>query len=243
LQDPFSADPQARLYRTGDVGRWREDGNIEFLGRNDEQVKIRGYRIELGEIESQLLHYPGVREAVVLARADGAGDKQLVAYYTSSGSTPDVDSLRMHLQSMLPQYMVPAAFVKLDALPLTLNGKLDRKELPAPDSGAYTTQEYEAPSGEVELVIAGIWQELLQVERVGRHDNFFELGAHSLLAIQALNRIQQALDVQISLHDIFAMPQLATLAENIVNMQLSKFDSEELLKLVEVMRQSPSTAG
>ncbi|MFI4982349.1 MAG: amino acid adenylation domain-containing protein, partial [Nevskiales bacterium] len=141
IRDPFSRDPQARLYRTGDLGRWKPDGNIEYLGRNDDQVKIRGYRIELGEIEAQLNRHPQIREAVVIAREDQPGDRRLVAYLTCN-EAPNLEELRSQLKELLPEYMVPSAFVVLEALPLTPNGKLDRKALPAPEAGAYQTQEY-----------------------------------------------------------------------------------------------------
>ncbi|MFC4311934.1 amino acid adenylation domain-containing protein, partial [Steroidobacter flavus] len=162
VRDPFSADAQARMYKTGDLGRWRSDGTIEYLGRNDDQVKIRGYRIELGEIEAQLLEQPHVKEAAVIAREDTPGEKRLVAYYTVDEAV-DLETLRTHLKGSLPEYMVPSAFVALERWPLTPNGKLDRRALPAPDVGAYTTRQYEAPQGEVEEILVGIWQSLLQV--------------------------------------------------------------------------------
>src|SRR5205823_2413743 len=161
VPDPFGDEAGGRLYRTGDLGRWLGDGNIEFLGRNDFQVKIRGFRIELGEIEARLLEHPAVREAVVLAREDAPGEKRLVAYYT--GEAAEVEGLRAHLSAKLPEYMVPAAYVRLDGLPLTPNGKLDRAALPAPDGEAYAQQAYEAPQGPVEEALAAIWSELLGV--------------------------------------------------------------------------------
>ena len=179
MKDPFVSD--GRMYRTGDLGRWLPDGNIEFLGRNDDQVKIRGFRVELGEIEARLREEAGVGEAVVVARDEGDGDKRLVAYYTSSPEIePEAEELQRHVGAKLPEYMVPAAYVRLEKLPLTPSGKLDRKALPAPGEGAYGVRAYEAPVGEVEKVLAEIWAELLKVERVGRRDNFFRLGGHSL---------------------------------------------------------------
>ncbi|MFC5491454.1 AMP-binding enzyme, partial [Dokdonella soli] len=160
VRDPYSADAQARMYKTGDLGRWLPDGNIEFLGRNDFQVKIRGFRIELGEIEARLMECAGVREAAVLAREEG-GDKRLVAYYVAADDTVDAQRLREHVSSHLPEYMVPAAYVRMDVLPLTRNGKLDRQALPAPESDAYVTRGYEAPQGEIETTLARIWSELL----------------------------------------------------------------------------------
>ncbi|WP_139835006.1 amino acid adenylation domain-containing protein, partial [Pseudomonas sp. B35(2017)] len=207
LEDPFR--PQGRMYRTGDVARWLADGNIEYLGRNDDQVKIRGLRIELGEIQSRLSALDGVQEAAVLAREDVPGDKRLVAYYT--GTAQSVEDLRTRLLEHLPDYMVPALFVHLDAWPLSPNGKLDRKALPAPDQAAASVRQYEAPVGETEITLAQLWSELLNVERVGRHDHFFELGGHSLLAVNLVARMRRAgltADVRV----LFNQPTLAALA-------------------------------
>ncbi|HEX4168339.1 MAG TPA: amino acid adenylation domain-containing protein [Bryobacteraceae bacterium] len=220
LIDPFTEDPGARMYRTGDLGRWLPDGNIEFLGRNDDQVKVRGFRIELGEIESRLMGHPAVREAVVLAREDDAGDKRLVGYYTQARSgegeeagAVSAEQLRSHLSASLPEYMVPAAYVRLEQLPLTPNRKLDRKALPIPDSDAYTTPGYAPPEGEVETQLAEIWAEVLKLDCVGRHDNFFELGGHSLIAVRVINRIQQALHRTVPLRNLFTHPTLKGLAD------------------------------
>jgi aryl carrier-like protein len=191
VKDPFQADPQARMYRTGDVGRWRVDGTIEYLGRNDSQVKIRGYRIELGEIEAQMLKCEGVGEAVVLAQDGVSGEKRLVAYYTVKREEPTIERLRSQLESKLPQYMVPSAYVRLESMPLTPNGKLDRRALPVPAGEASGQRGYEVPQGELESTLAQLWQEVLQVERVGRRDNFFELGGHSLLAVTLIERMRQ----------------------------------------------------
>ncbi|HEU4559547.1 MAG TPA: amino acid adenylation domain-containing protein, partial [Longimicrobium sp.] len=212
VADPFSGDAGARLYRTGDLARWRPDGTIEFLGRTDFQVKVRGFRIELGEIEARLAEHADVREAVVLAREDVPGDVRLVAYVVGDA---DAESLRAHLSTALPEYMVPAAYVPLDALPLTPNGKLDRKALPAPEGGAYASREYEAPLGEVEEALAEIWAELLRVERVGRWDNFFKLGGHSLLAVQVISRVRQVLGLEVALGEMFTQPVLADFARGL----------------------------
>jgi acyl-coenzyme A synthetase/AMP-(fatty) acid ligase len=177
VSDPFSTEAGARMYRTGDVGRWTSQGSIEYLGRNDQQVKLRGFRIELGEIESRLLQHAGVREAVVVVREDTPTEKRLIGYVTlREGHEVPTEQLRTHIKEKLPEYMVPAAIVHLQALPLTPNGKVDRKALPAPEGEAYSRGEYEAPQGEAEQALAQIWQEVLKLERVGRHDNFFELG-------------------------------------------------------------------
>ena len=244
IASPFVAGD--RLYRTGDLGRYLPDGNIEFLGRNDFQVKIRGFRIELGEIEARLLGHPLVREAVVLAREDVAGDKRLVAYYTAAVDEEiDVPSLRSHLSSCLPEYMVPAAYVRLASLPLTPNGKLDRKALPVPEGDAYSRGGYEAPVGDVEIALAAIWSEVLGIAQVGRHDNFFELGGHSLLAIRVLERMRRA-GLQADVRALFTTPVLAQLAEvvgekgNFVEVPANLIPSDcehitpELLPLVEL---------
>ncbi|MCH7345997.1 non-ribosomal peptide synthetase, partial [Pelomonas sp. CA6] len=207
-QERFMADPfvggEARMYRSGDLVRWREDGVLEYVGRNDHQVKLRGYRIELGEIEARLLAQPGVREAVVLAREDEPGHKRLVAYVVGAEAL-DVDTLRAALEQELPAYMVPSAFVRLDALPVTPNGKLDRRALPAPD---HTERDYEAPQGALEAQLAALWAEVLQLPRVGRHDNFFELGGHSLLAVTLIERMRQA-GLASDVRALFSAPSLA----------------------------------
>nr|QDF82259.1 non-ribosomal peptide synthetase [Pseudomonas sp.] len=221
LRDPFSSVPNARMYRTGDLARWREDGTLEYLGRNDDQVKIRGVRIELGEIETRLNQLPGVQEAVLLAREDEPGQPRLVAYYTEQGASLSVADLRAHVLTQLPEYMVPAAFVRLDALPLTANGKVDRKALPKPDLTALFTREYVEPQDALETTLAQIWAEVLQVERVGRHDHFFELGGHSLLAMRMVAQVRQQLGLELVLADLFANPELAAVAECLCVAQVS----------------------
>ncbi|MCH5537637.1 amino acid adenylation domain-containing protein, partial [Pseudomonas syringae pv. syringae] len=222
LDDPFSAEPAARMYRSGDLGRWLADGNIEYLGRNDDQVKLRGFRIELGEIESQLAACPGVREAVVLVREHRPGDKRLVAYLTAQeGALLSAAQLREQLSQGLAEYMIPSAFVTLARFPLTPNGKLDRRALPAPEDDAYASRGYEVPAGEIEHALAEIWQALLGLERVGRHDHFFELGGHSLLAVQLVSRLRQRFEVEVALRDVFAEPTLQGLARQVANARLS----------------------
>jgi amino acid adenylation domain-containing protein/non-ribosomal peptide synthase protein (TIGR01720 family) len=194
IADPFSDEPGARLYRTGDLARWLHDGNLEYLGRIDHQVKVRGFRIELGEIETALTEYAGVNEAVVLAREDMPGDKRLVAYVVARAPAAfAVNDVRAFLKQRLPGYMVPSAFVVLEAMPLTPNGKLDRQALPAPaPSRAEADRPYFPPRSEEEKLLAGIWAEVLGVERVGLTDNFFELGGDSILSLQMLSRAGQA---------------------------------------------------
>ncbi|HVG45264.1 MAG TPA: non-ribosomal peptide synthetase, partial [Longimicrobium sp.] len=230
VPDPFSATPGARLYRTGDRARWLAAGELEFLGRADFQVKVRGYRIEPGEIEARLAEHPEVREAVVLTREDAPGEKRLVAYVVG-GEAASAEALRAHLGAALPEYMVPAAYVRLDALPLTPTGKLDRKALPAPEGDAFVTHGYEAPEGETEEALAEIWAEVLRVERVGRHDHFFELGGHSLLAVRVISRVRQVLGVEVGIADLFEKPVLSTFAQHVVHALLAQFDPEELARL------------
>jgi amino acid adenylation domain-containing protein len=213
IDHPFA--PGQRFYRTGDLGRYRADGVIEFLGRRDFQVKIRGFRIELGEIESRLARCAGVHEALVVAREDQPGERRLVAYYVpqdgASEAALEAATLRAALTAQLPDYMVPSAYVALAALPLTPNGKLDRNALPAPEGAAYAVRKYEAPLPGVESTLAAIWAELLGVERVGRHDHFFELGGHSLLVIKLLDRMRRSL-LHADVHHIFVTPTLSQLA-------------------------------
>jgi amino acid adenylation domain-containing protein len=215
LKDPFSTSPNARMYKTGDLGRWLPDGNIQFLGRNDFQVKIRGFRIELGEIEARLIAHPSVQDAVVLAREDQPGDKRLVAYVVPRNQAQiEAETLREHLASALPEYMIPVAYVSLDALPLSPNGKLDRQALPAPGIEAFSTTVFQEPQGETEILLAGLWQELLHIDRVGRFDNFFQLGGHSLLAISLIERMRQA-GLQADIRSLFQAPTLAQLAASL----------------------------
>ncbi|WP_434524334.1 amino acid adenylation domain-containing protein [Photorhabdus asymbiotica] len=213
LIDPFSHQADARMYRTGDLARYLADGNLEFLGRNDQQVKIRGFRIEPGEIEARLAELPVVREAAVLALSDGQ-DKRLVAYVVAPEDENLVNSLRAHLSAILPDYMVPSAFVRLDAFPLTPNGKLDRRALPTPDSEAVARQIYEAPQGETEIALAAIWRELLGIEQVSRHDSFFALGGHSLLAVRMIERLRH-LGLTLAARDLFQSPVLSELAQTL----------------------------
>jgi amino acid adenylation domain-containing protein len=205
------------LYKTGDLARYRPDGNIEYLGRIDHQVKIRGFRIELGEIEAVLGQHPQVRETVVVTREDIPKNHRLVAYIvTHSENTFSVHELRDYLKEKLPDYMVPSAFIKLDKLPLTLNGKIDRSALPAPDIQRPDLQEvYEAPNSEVERAIAKIWLEILHIEKVGVNDNFFELGGNSLLMVQVNNKLREVLHCDISVVEMFQNPTIKSLAKYI----------------------------
>ncbi|WP_122857293.1 non-ribosomal peptide synthetase, partial [Pseudomonas viridiflava] len=236
LVDPFSDEPGAMMYRTGDLGRWMEDGQLECLGRNDDQVKIRGFRIELGEIVSCLHQLPGIGETVVLAREDEPGNVRLVAYYTSHEEDTLLapEQMRAHLQASLPDYMVPTAFIELKTLPLTANGKLDRRALPKPERSALFGMNYEAPEGEFEVALAEIWAEVLQVERVGRHDHFFDLGGHSLLAMRMVSQVRQQLGVELPLGELFALGELAAVAA-----ALSGVARSELPSILPVKRDQP----
>jgi amino acid adenylation domain-containing protein len=209
VADPFSKKPGARLYRTGDAVRLRGDRQIEFLNRIDNQIKIRGYRIELGEIEAQLAAHPNVKEAVVMAREDNPGDKRLVAYLTAkNGELPKAMDLRALLQTKLPDYMVPSAFVTLERFPLTPNGKLDRKAFPKPDHES-KPGTFDPPRTPREIALAKIWCEVLGVKQIGRHDNFFDLGGHSLLVVQLQARMKKELEKNVPLTAFFQAPTVA----------------------------------
>ncbi|HEX5870654.1 MAG TPA: amino acid adenylation domain-containing protein, partial [Longimicrobium sp.] len=211
VPDPFGAEAGGRMYRTGDRVRWTADGTLEYLGRLDAQVKIRGYRIELGEVDAVLRRHAAVRDCAVVAREDVPGDRRLVAYVVGS---VDADALRAHLRLSLPEYMVPVAFVAMDELPLNANGKLDRRALPAPDfSGA--EDRYAAPRTPTEEVLAGIWAELLRLERVGVNDDFFALGGHSLLATRLAWRMGEVFGTQLSVRAVLEAPTVAQLAARV----------------------------
>ena len=217
VPDPYSVKPGARLYRTGDLACYLPDGNIEYLGRVDHQVKIRGFRIELGEIESVLSQHPSVLENVVMAREDASGDNRLVAYViTRNKASVTISALRDFLKEKLPDYMVPSQFVFLDSLPLTPNGKLDRAALPRPDQ---TRPElmvtFVAPRTSVEALLAELWAEVLNLERVGIYDNFFELGGHSLLATQIVSRVRTAFQMELPLRSLFENPTIEGFANTI----------------------------
>ncbi|KAF9197905.1 hypothetical protein BGZ49_001469, partial [Haplosporangium sp. Z 27] len=210
LPDKFSKENDARMYRTGDLVRYLPDGNLVFVSRNDTQVKIRGFRIELGEIEARLLDHVLVRETIVVA-LDANGDKRLVAYVVADACDHLPKLMRDHLTLLLPEYMVPSAFVRLDALPVTSNGKVDRRALPEPERNDFANMGYEAPQGEIEIALAVFWSDLLKIERVGRHDDFFMLGGHSLLAIRLINRIS-TLGMRLPLSTLYLLPRISEIA-------------------------------
>ncbi|NVJ26526.1 amino acid adenylation domain-containing protein, partial [Myxococcus sp. AM011] len=203
----------ARLYRTGDKARWKQDGTLEFLGRTDFQVKVRGFRIEPGEVESALRQLVQVREAVVLVREDSSGDKRLVAYAVAPGA--DASALKDALRQKLPEYMVPSALVLLESLPLSPNGKVDRKALPAPDASGTKEEQFVAPCTETEQKLAALFAEVLNVEQVGLHGDFFELGGHSLLATQLVSRVRESLHVELALRELFEASTVERLAQRL----------------------------
>ncbi len=214
IPHPYSQNAGQRLYRTGDLARYRADGNIEFLGRVDEQVKIRGFRIELGEVEAVLAQHAGVRESVVVAREDDRGSARLVAYVVANNGDLQTADLRNHMTRRLSEYMVPSSFVVMEALPRTPNGKVDRRALPKDDGARAEAEEvYIAPRSGMERTIANIWQELLKVEKVGVNDNFFGLGGHSLLLVNAQSKVTEALRVKVSMVEMFKYPTISALAE------------------------------
>ncbi|MBV9109503.1 MAG: AMP-binding protein, partial [Gemmatimonadetes bacterium] len=215
VPDPFAPTPGARLYRTGDRARFLADGNLEFLGRIDFQVKIRGYRIETGEIEAVLAAHPGVRDAVVMAREDAPGDRRLVAYVVARDGEVTREDLRQAARARLPEYMVPAAFVFLDALPVGSTGKLDRKLLPAPEAEARAGDGYAAPETAAERALVALWESVLGVSPIGVDDDFFMLGGHSMLAVRLMTRIRRELGAQLPLAALFTYPTIRRLAPNL----------------------------
>ena len=216
VPDPFTARAGARMYRTGDLARYRGDGVVEFLGRTDHQVKIRGHRIELGEIETRLTEHPHVRSCVIVPREVGPGDVRLVAYYTADGAAPADADLRTHVRAKLPEYMAPQHFVVLESLPLTPNGKIDRKALPAFSvEQAGPAADFVAPTNDLELKIALLWQELLGREQVGVDDNFFDIGGHSLLVVRLHRQLSQAIAAPIALTDLFRFPTIRSLVAHL----------------------------
>ncbi len=237
VPDPFQ--PGARLYRTGDLARRLADGSLEFVGRIDHQVKIRGHRIELGEVEVALAAYPGVRQVVVEARGGPPEDLALVAYVAADGAL-EAQELRAFLHARLPVYMVPAAFVLLPELPLTPNGKVDRRALPPPEEGASAGRAFVPPRTAVEQVLAGLWQQLLQRDRVGLHDDFFELGGHSLLATRLASRLRQVFKVDLSLRSLLQDPTVAGIAGALVASEAAPGESEKIARVVQRLQAMPA---
>ncbi len=228
IPNSFSEEPGARLYKTGDLARYRADGNIEFLGRLDHQVKIRGFRVETGEIEGALEQHASVRQAVVVAQADGSGHKRLVAYLVAKQQGQvSTTELRSWLQAKLPEYMMPSVFMQLEKFPLSPNGKVDRRVLSVPEGMRPEVEaDFVGPRNRSEEMIAGIWSEVLGVEQVGIHDNFFELGGHSLLATQVISRVREVFQVEVPLRRLFESPTIADLGRGVNENQWKKKDQE-----------------
>ncbi|MBE9228019.1 non-ribosomal peptide synthase/polyketide synthase [Phormidium sp. LEGE 05292] len=219
ISNPFVGAEGSKLYKTGDKARYLPNGELEYLGRIDNQVKIRGFRIELGEIEALLASHPDVWESVVVVREDEPGDKRLVAYLVASDESLTTNQLRQFLKAKLPEYMIPSALVLLKSLPLTANGKVDRRALPKPDLDGTILEKYVAPRTPVEEILVQIWAQILKLEQVGIHDNFFELGGHSLLATQLVSRIRNIFKVELSLRELFAAATVAELGQSIGQLQ------------------------
>ncbi|ALP38878.1 non-ribosomal peptide synthetase [Paenibacillus sp. IHB B 3084] len=223
IDHPYA--PGQKMYATGDLARWLPDGNVEFVGRIDDQVKIRGYRIELGEVEAQLANVPSVRDSVVIALRDGAGQQQLCGYFTADEQLT-VREIRGVLSATLPGYMIPSAFVQLDRIPLTTNGKIDRKALPAPETTLHTGTEYVAPRTDVEQLLATIWQEVLEIPQVGVHDDFFTLGGHSLKVLELIRKVHLASDIELPIRSVLEFPTIEEQALALLKSDLeSKADS------------------
>ncbi|MEH2199893.1 non-ribosomal peptide synthetase [Nostoc sp.] len=230
IANPLGDNPQARLYKTGDLGRYLPNGELEYLGRIDNQVKIRGFRIELGEIEAILATHPDVWETVVVVREDEPGDKRLVAYVVAkTAQSLSTSQLRRFLSEQLPSYMVPSAFVVLPSLPLTSNGKIDRKALPVPVSREGLEVNFVAPHTPEEEILVKIWADILKVDQVGIHDNFFELGGNSLLGTQVISRLRTAFSINLSLHRLFISPTVAELAHNIEVVRIATENEDDLM--------------
>ncbi|MGV6936755.1 non-ribosomal peptide synthetase [Paenibacillus sp. CMM36] len=221
-----------RLYKTGDLGRWLPDGNIEFLGRIDHQVKIRGYRIELGEIEAQLLKHSSIKEVVAATREDPQGNKYICAYIVGE-SELTIPELREYLSKDLPDYMIPSYFVQLEKLPLSANGKVDRNALPAPDGNINTGVDYAAPFGEIEEKLVLIWSQILGVQKIGVNDNFFELGGDSLKATNLVSRVHKEFDIEFALKEVFMGPTISAIAKSIKNRLNDTVEIEEILSMIE----------
>nr|HMS64746.1 non-ribosomal peptide synthetase [Ignavibacteria bacterium] len=225
ISDPFSKEQGARLYKTGDSGRWLADGNIEYLGRIDFQVKIRGYRIEPGEIESVLMQSGFVKEAVVLGKEDGEKNKILIGYIVPKENSGKTDIVN-YLRTKIPGYMIPSFWVELENLPLTQSGKINRKALPDPETGRTEGTEYVEPGNDTEKKLAEIWKELLKIDRVGIYDNFFELGGHSLLAMRVITAVQKEFEIELVVKDLFNFTNISDLGKYI-EIQTKEFTEEK----------------
>jgi acyl carrier protein len=231
---PYSKKAGARLYRTGDLVRYRSDGNIEFFKRMDQQVKVRGFRVELGEIESVLNDYWAIRESVVVDTKDSSGNTRLIAYIVFEDSVEATTSeILTFLQEKLPSYMLPSAFITIKEIPLTANGKVDRRALPQPEEiDVETSASFIAPRSEMEELVADIWREILGIKQVGVESNFFDLGGHSLLATRVMNRIRERCGVELPLRVLFETPTVASLAARLDEAQPRDTELSRIMKLL-----------
>ncbi len=235
IPHPFNEDKSARIYNTGDLSRMLPDGTFECLGRNDSQVKVRGYRIELGEIESVLTNHTGIKEAAVIAKRDEYEETNLIGYFVqNTADALNISDLKAYLRESLPEYMVPAFFVEMDALPRTPNGKIDRNALPSVEGQRPSLEDnYQAPRTPTEQTIADVWAEVLQIEKVGILDNFFDLGGHSLQATRVIARLRDPLQFDVPLRLFFENPTISELALAITELQASQEADEDILQMIE----------
>lgn len=234
VRNPFSADPESRMYKTGDLARYMLDGNIEFIGRSDHQVKIRGYRIELGEIEAALKEFPGVEDSVVITREDIPGEKLIMAYYVAKQTPPSVNQLRAFLKEKLPEFMIPTVFVHLDSFPVLPNGKLDRSALPASEGARPNIgSTFVAPRNVVEEILGKIWSEVLSVNQIGIQDNFFDLGGHSLFIMRIISQIRDRFQVELPLRTIFETPTISELALTIAQRKTAETDPHKIGRMLQ----------
>ena len=239
IADPFNKKPGARLYKSGDVARFLPNRDLEYLGRADQQVQIRGFRVELGEIESVLAEHEAISQVVVVIREDQPGDQRLICYFVrASDHAASIPELRKHLRASVPEYMIPQYFIELEVIPLTPNGKVDRRALPEPKVDRQTEESYLAPRSEVEKTIASIWQELLDIKNVGIHDNFFELGGHSLLLVRMLARLQKTFGKELSIVEMFRHPNIAALASFLTQKEKKEPSLQKAFELAEKQKES-----
>jgi len=237
VENPFA--PGTRMYRTGDLAKWLPDGNIEFIGRIDYQVKIRGFRVELGEIEAELLHYPAIKEVCVIAKEDVADQKYLCAYFVAENEL-NATEIKECLKRLLPEYMVPSCFVQLEKMPLTPNGKIDRKALPEPEGGGQAVRKYIAPRNEAEEKMAAVWQEVLGTEKVGMEDNFFELGGHSLKAMNLVSKIHKVFGAEVQVNEVFKAQSIKELMKSIAGVAKTEWEMIEPVDDAEYYPVSPA---
>jgi acyl-CoA synthetase (AMP-forming)/AMP-acid ligase II/acyl carrier protein len=239
IPDPFSQRPGARLYKTGDVARFLPNRDLEYLGRADQQVQIRGFRVELGEIESVLAENEAISQVVVVVREEQRADQRLVAYFVPAPDREvDIPELRTHLGARVPEYMIPQYFVELEAIPLTPNGKVDRRALPEPQVDRQAEESYVAPRNQVESAIARVWQELLNTKNVGIHDNFFELGGHSLLLVRMVVKLQETFRKELSIVEMFRHPTIAALGSFLTQKEKKEPSLRKAFDLAEKQRES-----